>query len=125
MITGKVNADYEPIVGIAICYGFMKIHERDAIIDTGFDGWLSLPPDFIAALGLNWKRRGRALLADGSESIFDIYEATVVWDGQFLTIPIDEADSDPLVGMSLMEGYELNIQVINGGMVKLMKLPIL
>ncbi|WP_414620860.1 clan AA aspartic protease [Calothrix sp. CCY 0018] len=125
MIIGKVNADYEPIIRIAICDSQGKVHERDAVIDTGFDGWLCLPPDFIALLGLNWKRRGRALLADGSESIFDIYEATVVWDEQFLTIPIDEADSDPLVGMSLMEGYELKIQVIDGGIVKLMKLPIL
>lgn len=57
------------------------------------------------APGLNWKRHGQALLTDGSESIFDIYEATVVWDGQLLAIAIDEADSDPLVGMSLMEGY--------------------
>lgn len=54
-----------------------------------------------------------------------ICEATVVWDEQFLTIPIDEADSDPLVGMSLMEGYELKIQVIDDGIVKLMKLPTL
>ncbi|MEB3215406.1 MAG: clan AA aspartic protease [Nostocales cyanobacterium 94392] len=121
MIIGRVNADYEPIICIAIHDSNGRIYERDAVIDTGFDGWLSLPPDAIAALGLNWKRRGRALLADGSESIFDIYEATVVWDGQLLTIPIDEADSDPLVGMSLMEGYELNIQVIDGGMVRLMK----
>ncbi|AFY55480.1 putative aspartyl protease [Rivularia sp. PCC 7116] len=124
MIIGKVNADYEPIIPIAICDRQGKLHERDAVIDTGFDGWLCLPPDLIAELQLNWKRRGRALLADGSESIFDIYEATVVWDGQFLTIPIDEAECDPLVGMLLMKGYELKIQVINGGIVKLMKLPI-
>ncbi len=124
MITGKVNADKEPIICIVVYDSQGKLYERDAVIDTGFDGWLSLPPVFITALGLTWKRRGRALLADGSESIFDIYEATVVWDGQFLTIPIDEADSDPLVGMSLMEGYELNIQVTDEGMVKLMKLPI-
>ncbi|RUT00521.1 hypothetical protein DSM106972_072920 [Dulcicalothrix desertica PCC 7102] len=122
MIIGKVNADYEPIIRVEIHGSNGRIDEQDAVIDTGFDGWLSLPPNIITALGLNWKRRGRALLADGSESIFDMYEATVVWDGQLLTIPIDEADSDPLVGMSLMEGYELNIQVIDGGMVRLMKL---
>jgi clan AA aspartic protease len=122
MIIGKVNADYEPIIRVEIHGSNGRIDEQDAVIDTGFDGWLSLPPNVITALGLNWKRRGRALLADGSESIFDMYEATVVWDGQLLTIPIDEADSDSLVGMSLMEGYELNIQVIDGGMVRLMKL---
>lgn len=106
MITGSVNTDYEPIIRIVVCDFDGQVHEQDAIVDTGFNGWLSLPPDFITALGLTWKRRGRAILADGSESVFDTYEAVVVWDRQFLTIPVDEADSDPLVGMSLMEGYD-------------------
>jgi hypothetical protein len=49
-------------------------------------------------------------LADGSESIFDIYEGTVLWDGQALRIPVHQADTTPLVGMSLFRGYELIIQ---------------
>lgn len=54
--------------------------------------------------------------------MFDVYEAIVVWDEQLLTIPIDEAESDPLVGMSLMEGYRLTVEVIEGGLVKIEKL---
>ena len=123
MITGNVNADYEPIIRVAVCSFNTQVHEQDAIVDTGFNGWLSLPPNFIAALGLSWKRRGRAILADGSESVFDIYEAVVVWDGQFLTIPVDEADSAPLIGMSLMDGYELTVQAMDVGIVTLKKLP--
>jgi hypothetical protein len=46
-----------------------------------------------------------------------IYEAVVVWDGVLLTIPVDEADSKPLVGMSLMEGYRPTVQVFEGGRV--------
>ncbi len=49
------------------------------------------------------------------------YEAVLVWDENFLTIPIDEADSEPLVGMSLMEGYQLVVQVFEGGHVELSK----
>lgn len=52
-----------------------------------------------------------------------MYEAVVVWDGELLTIPVDEAESDVLVGMSLMEGYELTIEAVEGGMVRLRKLP--
>jgi clan AA aspartic protease len=121
MITGIV-VDYEAIIRISICGSDGQIYERDASIDTGFDGWLSLPADFIAMLGLAWKRRGIAELADGSKSIFDVYEANVIWDEKMLTIPIDEANSEPLIGMSLMEGYELTIQVVNGGIVMLKKL---
>lgn len=118
MITGRVT-DYEAIIRISIYNSSGQIFERDAIIDTGFDGWLSLPPAFIGMLGLTWKRRGLAVLADGSRSIFNMYEAIVIWDKQLLTIPIDEADSEPLVGMSLMEGYELTIRAVNGGIVTL------
>jgi hypothetical protein len=41
--------------------------------------------------------------------------AVVVWDGRLLTIPVSEADSESLVGMSLMEGYRLMIQIAEGG----------
>jgi clan AA aspartic protease len=121
MITGIINADFEPIIPLPVCGSDGKIHTQDAIVDTGFNGWLSLPPSLISQLNLRWKRRGRAILGDGSECIFNVYEAVVVWDGVLLTIPIDEADSEPLVGMSLMEGYQLIVQVFEGGRVELSK----
>jgi predicted aspartyl protease len=58
---------------------------------------------------------GRAILADGSEIITNIYEATILWDGQPILTSVSEADSDPLVGMSLMYGYELVMPIIDGG----------
>jgi clan AA aspartic protease len=121
MITGIVNEDFEPIIPLSVCGSDGKVYTQDAIVDTGFNGWLSLPPDLIAQLNLRWKRRGRAILGDGSECIFNVYEAVVVWDGVLLTIPIDEADSEPLVGMSLMEGYQLTVQVFEDGCVELSK----
>jgi len=121
MMTGIVNAEFEPIIPLSVCDSDGKIYTQDAIVDTGFNGWLSLPPDLITQLNLTWKRRGRAILGDGSECIFDVYEAVVVWDGALVTIPVDEADSEPLVGMSLMEGYQLMMQVFEGGQVELHK----
>jgi clan AA aspartic protease len=121
MINGIVNADFEPIIPLSICGFDGKVYTQEAIVDTGFNGWLSLPSDLIAELNLEWKRRGRAVLGDGTECVFDVYEAVVVWDGNMLTIPIDEADSEPLVGMSLMEGYQLTVQVFDGGHVELIK----
>jgi clan AA aspartic protease len=121
MITGIVNGDFEAMLSLSICGSDGKVDTQDAIIDTGFNGWLSLSPDLIDQLNLKWKRRGRAILGDGSECVFNIYEAVVLWDGVYLTIPIDEADSEPLVGMSLMEGYQLMVQVFEGGNVELCK----
>ena len=124
MITGIVNADFEPIIPLSVCGSDGKVYMQDAIVDTGFNGWLSLPPSSIAQLNLRWKRRGRAILGDGSECIFNVYEALLVWDGDLLTIPIDEADSEPLVGMSLMEGYQLMVQVFEDGRVELSKVDV-
>ena len=120
MITGNVH-DFEPIIPLTVCSSDGKRYAKDAIVDTGFDGWLSLPSDLIAQLNLRWKRRGRAIIGDGSECVFNVYEALIIWDGDPLTIPVDEADSDPLIGMSLMEGYQLMVQVFEGGLVELNK----
>jgi clan AA aspartic protease len=124
MITGIVNEEFEPIISISLYDSDGNVYTQDAIVDTGFNGWLSLSPDLISQLNLKWKRRGRAILGDGSECVFNVYEAVLIWDGSLLTIPIDEADSESLVGMSLMEGYQLMVQVFEGGHVELSKIAI-
>jgi clan AA aspartic protease len=82
MITGAVNADYEAVIRLRVQGSTGHVHEVDAIIDTGFNGFLTLPPALVTALGLTRLSRGRALLANGSEELFDIYGVTVLWDGQ-------------------------------------------
>jgi clan AA aspartic protease len=123
MITGVMTASHQAIVRLTVHGPEGQEQEIDAVIDTGFDGILTLPPSLIATLGLVWRRRGRALLADGSESLFDIYETIVIWDGEPRRIAVDEADIDPLVGMSLLYGYELIVQAIQGGTVIIQPLP--
>jgi clan AA aspartic protease len=115
MITGAVTDRREAVIRLKVRGPAGQDQEIEAVVDTGFDGWLSLPSSIIAQLGLPWRRRGRALLADGSETVFDIYEATVDWDGKSRRIPVDRAETVPLIGMSLLEGYELTVQIQPGG----------
>jgi clan AA aspartic protease len=124
MITGVVTASLQAIIRLTVRGPEGQEQEEiAAVIDTGFDGTLTLPPALIATLGLAWRGRGRALLADGSESLFDIYEAIIVWDGESRRIAVDEADLDPLIGMSQLYGYELIVQAIEGGTVSIQPLP--
>ncbi len=119
MISGSVNADREPVVSIRVHDISGATYDLAAIVDTGFTGWLTLPPDLIAALGLPWKELGEAILADGSQVLFNVYEAAIEWDGSVITISIDESDSEPLIGMALMDGFRILIEDLDGGLVEI------
>lgn len=97
MMTGNVNADLEPSVRLTVHDAGGQPRELEAVIDTGFNGFLTLPPALIAALGLPWLCRQQGQLADGSLLTFDVYVATVVWQGQLRTVEAEAADTQPLL----------------------------
>ncbi|MCY4658382.1 MAG: clan AA aspartic protease [Acidobacteria bacterium] len=123
MITGRVTAHGEAVVPLYVGGSGDQGRQIDTVIDTGFNGFLTLPAALIQELGLVWRRRGRAMLADGSDSLFDIYETTVVWNGRPKRVSVDEVDCDPLIGMSLLQGCELTVEVVDGGRVVVRPLP--
>ena len=123
MIIGHVTAYREAIISLNVGGPKNQGRSINAVVDTGFNGFLTLPASLIQELGLVWRRRGRAMLADGRDSLFDIYEATVTWNSRPRRIAVDEADCDPLVGMSLLYGCELTVQVVDGGRVVISPLP--
>lgn len=121
MITGVVDAR-EGRIPLKVRGPRRQDRDIEAVIDTGYTASLSLPPALIASLGLRWKSFGRGILADGSECLFDVYLGKVVWDGKERRVLVDEADTDPLVGMALLSGYELRMQVRSGGKVAIKRL---
>jgi clan AA aspartic protease len=122
MMQGYVNGNYEAIITLVV-KNKGNLKSINAVIDTGFTGFLSLPQTIIDELDLSWSYRDRATLGDGSETLFDIYDATVIWNGQYREIEINSAETEPLVGMSLIEGYRLQIDGIEGGLVTIDVLP--
>jgi clan AA aspartic protease len=113
----------EPLIRLTI-RGFRgRRQEIEAVVDSGYTGWLTLPPTVIAALNLRWRTVGRAILADGSLSSFDVYQAKVEWDGRVRSVFMDELDATPLVGMGMMRGHEYKMQVRARGKVTIKRLP--
>jgi clan AA aspartic protease len=119
LISGSVNANSEAIVPLVVLDAHAQEHVLQAVIDTGFTGSLTLPMQLIEALGLLWQGRADAVLGDGTLHEFDVFAATVVWDGQFRTVETDVADVDPLVGMGLLHGFRVEIDVRDGGEVRI------
>lgn len=124
MITGVVNANGEAMLRVVVGNLEKQRIVIDALIDTGYTGCLTLPPSTIAALDLPWRGSEEGVLGDGSTQMFDVYSATIIWDGEYKTIKVNESDTDSLLGVGLLYGYEVCIQTINGGRVTIKPLPI-
>jgi clan AA aspartic protease len=122
MMQGYVNTSYEAVISLVIKHD-NKLKSINAVIDTGFTGFLSLPQSLIDELELPWSYSDFATLGDGSETLFDIHNANVIWDGQFREIEINSADTEPLLGMSMLRGYRLEVDTIQGGLVTIKALP--
>ena len=117
MIEGEVNAHHEAVVRLPLIDSSGQTRDIEAVIDTGFNGFLTLPPALVAELGLTRLGQKSLILANGSRDIFDTYGVTVLWDGQSRFVDADEADTTPLVGMLLLDRHDLSIQVRDGGRV--------
>ena len=123
MMQGYVNQNYEAMLSLVVRNGD-KLKSITAVIDTGFTGFLSLPIAAIRELELSWSYRDRATLGDGSEVLFDIYDGMVIWGGQYREIEINAAETEPLIGMSLLRGYRLQVDTVQGGLITISELPI-
>lgn len=117
MIEGAVNAAYEPVVTLVIQGPEGETREIEAVIDTGFTGFLTVTPALARELGLDFLGMGLASLADGSQVTFPYYSVALLWEGQSRHIEADAADTTPLVGMRLLEPHILNVEVEIGGRV--------
>ena len=119
MISGIFVAKQGPVVPPILRDVGGREHTLSAIVDTGFTGWLTLPPKIISALGINYEEQTLAVLADGTPTLFDTYRVTVLWDGQPQTVFVDELESEPLVGIRLLHGFRLVMETVDGGPVRI------
>ncbi len=117
MIEGVVNAALEAVVSLTVQGPSGQSRDIEAVIDTGFNDFLTLPSALATESGLAYRNRGQMILADGSEATFDIYRASLLWDGESRHVYAYAADATPLVGMRLLDEHDLSIQVRDGGRV--------
>jgi clan AA aspartic protease len=121
---GRVNRSREAILKLVIVGDETLKVAVDAVIDTGFNGDLILPLETISELGLKIQGYQKAILGDGTISQFQVYAATVIWDGARKLVEVNAATSGALIGMGLLEGYKLEVNSIPDGIVAITALEL-
>jgi clan AA aspartic protease len=96
--------------------------EIEFVLDTGFVGFLTLPPAAVAALSLPFVAPQIALLADRSRTWLDLHSAVALWDGEERDVEVLAMEGQPLLGTSLLDDHDVQIQFTDGGLVMIERL---
>jgi clan AA aspartic protease len=121
MITRSLNRRLEGHVPLTI-RGPASQAEIEFLVDTGFNGFVSMSSDQVAKLDLEWSRYQTAALADAEEFLVGLYEAEAFWDGGWRTIEVAALGATCLLGMQMLRGYSLTIDVIENGTLTITRL---
>ena len=77
MMPGFVNAFHEVIFTLRLRGSGGENVETQAILDTGFNDWLTLTPAMVQALDLPFREDAEFTLADGSEAMARLFEVEI------------------------------------------------
>ena len=115
MIKGRVSSDgaagLQAWVTIEVAGSNEVFRSADAVVDTGFTSWLTLPGPVIEQMGLDLYGRRR----DRDPGPLDPYFAFIQWHGQVRPVMVHQAGGRPLMGMALLSGSSLLVEACEGG----------
>jgi len=114
MLVGNVDEHDEPVVEITLNLKGEKIHPS-AIVDTGFNGYLSVPREMVERS--NWEFLGFEdyELANGELALEEVFWGKIVFGGEpkeVYTLATDS--SDILIGTKLLKDKVLWIDFPKG-----------
>jgi clan AA aspartic protease len=91
--------------------------EVECVIDTGFEGFLTLPANVVEDLELPYLAPMSANLADNSCIVTSVYQGIILWDAVQRVVPVLAMGRRPLLGTALLEDFHLGIDFCEGGTV--------
>lgn len=119
MMTGRITANREAVIELEVVGSGRKQATIEAVIDTGFNGYLVLSSNLADRLELQLAGNRRATLGDGHSVVLDAYLGTVIWHGRERPILVLQAEGGPLIGMSLLFGSRVTLNIEDGGNVSI------
>jgi predicted aspartyl protease len=123
MISGVVTPGLEAVVSLRIRGPTGLEKDCDAIVDTGFDGFVALPTHVAGELELRRAGSLWAVLGDGQATQLALFRGTVVWGTGPRRVDVLAVEGGALVGMALLRTFRLMVDVMPGGRVTVKPLP--
>lgn len=123
MITGRINSALRAVMTVNLFDSTGLLTSVEVLIDTGFDGDLTLPRRVLRNLGARYAHRQTVILADGRTVSVKQYFVNLEWDGIIRPVLAISAQAQALIGMSLLHGYRLDVPVRYGEQVVISALP--
>ena len=115
MIRGRVDSYRQAWVQLDLKSRTGRLQRIEAVVDTGFDGNLTLPPNIIRELDFEPELEVNVVLATGAADRVKTWNGDVIWHEQVRSLLILESSGTPLLGMELLEDSQLTMQArING-----------
>lgn len=117
MIQGYVR-DYLPRV-------FLTLPGQDGptsvefIVDTAFQGDLTLPSALIGRMAAEFTTERTISLADGSIHRRPYYQIALDWGEESRPVEVTVLENSPLLGAMLLEGQFVQIEMMDGGEVSI------
>ncbi len=109
MIRGTVFPNRQALIAVALLDTAGQFQSFEFILDTGFDGNLSLPRQTLQRLDARPAGRLPIELADGSRTTAPTWRVTALWDGERRMLTIMESEGEPLLGMNLLWGNHISL----------------
>jgi len=107
-MTGVVNDRLEATLSIVVVGADgQPPREVSAVMDTGYNGAITLPQSVVAALLLPRGASREVTLGDASRKVFDYFNAEVVWDSQMRKVRVLCVEGEPLIGTALLRGFQV------------------
>lgn len=120
MMTGTVTSRLDPVIQCFLQNAKGESVPVNFLINTGFNGYLALPPLWIQRLSLvAEEEKGTLTLADASTVPSVFYRGLILWEEKEREVIVLELDGDPLIGTALPYAFRLIIDFENGGNVML------
>lgn len=115
MTTGTVTTDREIVIELAAVAADQSPVNLKAVVDTGFNGYLTLSSETLDHLNSAPAGTRRAELGDGNIVEMEVHLVSVLWNGIVREILALQAESTPLIGMSLLWGSQVRFDAREGG----------